>query len=474
MNGNTRKEMLQSIPKLPEQDKYLLDLQNNSYSFQTVVNYARDLAIFGVYLHFNDIQFKALSKENVSNYKGYLKSGNHLKDLDRIRLEYTRNGFNTAENNSDALRGSVMPVNASEGMNTPVNNSQIDEGMLNQTDEVYEDDFLTKVYGKVYGSLGILERPLNSRARSDHGLDERSINRMLSALRSYLKFRISWDLDIPLPPDAITMVKADKKIKKVASFEELVKLIESPMEFEKDEKIALRNRCMLEMLFASGMRISELINLNLEQLNTEGKIYITGKGRKERTIFLTPRALNWLNKYLRLRLEHAFSDRDKSEQPGNIDSLFNDLGLEKNSNSVKHHETAGDSKGLNLEVFDSENRKYISLVENYRKNKFLEKFDSPALFIPFSGLRTKRPNARISINYFQEKIAEYRKRLGIQIPTSAHSLRHGFATYLAQEGASPAALQVLLGHESLDTTTRYVHASEKFAEETVRKNHPLK
>lgn len=466
--------MLESIPKLPDQDKYLMDLQNNSYSFQTIVNYARDLAIFGVYLYFNNIQFKNLSKENVSNYKGYLKSGNHLKDLDRIRSEYIKNGLDTEQSEVKPLRGSVSSANDSNGMVRPRNNSQIEDGILNQTDEVYEDDFLTKVYSKVYGSLGILERPLNSRTRSDHGLDERSINRMLSALRSYLKFRISWDLEIPLPPDAITMVKADKKIKKVASFEELVKLIESPMEFEKDEKIALRNRCMLEMLFASGMRISELINLNLEQLNTEGKVYITGKGRKERTIFLTPRALNWLNKYLRLRLEHAFSDRDKSEQPGNIDSLFNDLGIDKNNNPVKHHETATDSKGLNLEVFDSENRKYISLIENYRKNRFIEKFDSPALFIPFSGLRTKKPNARISINYFQEKIAEYRRRLGIQIPTSAHSLRHGFATYLAQEGASPAALQVLLGHESLDTTTRYVHASEKFAEETVRKNHPLK
>ncbi len=51
-----------NVPKLPEQDKYLLDLQNNSYSLQTIVNYARDLAIFSVYLYFNDIQFSKLSK----------------------------------------------------------------------------------------------------------------------------------------------------------------------------------------------------------------------------------------------------------------------------------------------------------------------------------------------------------------------------------------------------------------------------
>jgi site-specific recombinase XerD len=63
--------------------------------------------------------------------------------------------------------------------------------------------------------------------------------------------------------------------------------------------------------------------------------------------------------------------------------------------------------------------------------------------------------------------------LGIVVPTSAHSLRHGFATYIAEEGANPAAIQKLLGHESLQTTTRYVHASDKFAENAHKKFHPL-
>lgn len=470
-----RKNLLNSVPTLPDQEKFLLDLQSNNYSMQTILSYARDLAIFSVYLHFNKIEFKKVSKEDISNYKGYLRSGNHLKDLDKVRRECMKSGLDTTDIDSEALGGSARALKKTGGMNTPVDESENINEHSRESKEAYMDDFLTHVYSKVYGSLGILDRPLNSRARSENGLDVRSINRMLSALRSYLKFRISWDLEIPLPPDAISMVKSEKKMKKVASFEDLVRLIESPMEFEKDEKVALRNRCMLEMLFATGMRISELISLDLEQLNVEGKMYITGKGRKERRIFVTPRALGWVNKYLKLRLEYAFSDRVKEEQPGIVDSLYNDLGIERKEENMKPRETNEDdiSKGLNLEVFDSENRKYISLVENYRKNDFLKKFDSPALFIPLSGSRSRKANARISTNYFQEKIADYRRRLGIQIPTSAHSLRHGYATYLAQEGASPAALQVLLGHESLDTTTKYVHASEKFAEDTVKKNHPL-
>ncbi|HPM13802.1 MAG TPA: hypothetical protein PLK49_00125, partial [Candidatus Dojkabacteria bacterium] len=54
--------LLNDIPKLPDQDMFLLNLQNGGYSFQTIVNYARDLCIFSVFLYFNNIEFKNLSK----------------------------------------------------------------------------------------------------------------------------------------------------------------------------------------------------------------------------------------------------------------------------------------------------------------------------------------------------------------------------------------------------------------------------
>ncbi len=440
------------FPKLPDQDDFLMDLQNSNYSIQTVRNYARDLCIFAVFLKFRGVSFMDVSKKDISVYKGYLKAGEHLKDLDKIRKECVRNADIPRQSKGEAPRGDLTNDSDMDGIGSPAK------------EEVFEVSFLDGVYNHVYGSLGIFERPMNTNARKNSGLDVNSINRMLSSLRSFLKFRVKWDLEIPLPADAVDMMKGEKRMKKVASLSELVSLIESPMEFEKDEKVAIRNRCMLEMLFASGMRISELINLDLDNVNTQGKMYIIGKGKKERSVFLTERSLDWLNKYLSVRLKFAFTDRAENEQPGTVDRLMADIGPERETSE----------NDLNLEIFDKGNRKYIELVESYRQSGFLEKFDSPALFIPFSGGRFGKENMRISTNYFQEKIAEYRRKLGIQIPTSAHSLRHGFATYMAEDGASPAALQVLLGHESLNTTTRYVHASEKFAEETVRKNHPLK
>jgi len=387
-----------------------------------------------------------VSKKDISAYKGYLIGGQHLKDLGKIRKEYTESVDITRLNEREALRGSQRPSNNSSGMNTPK----------------FEDEFLSDIYRKVYGSLGMTTRPRNS-SKKDSGLDPNSINRMLSALRSFLKFRIEWDLDIPMPPDAIGMMKAEKRIKKVASKEELIKLIECPMEFEKDEKVALRNRCMLEMLFATGMRISELMSLDLKDINAEGKLYILGKGKKERTAFMTKRSLLWLNNYLKIRLRFANAEEKKKELESFTTERETSEGDEENEKT----------SNLNLEMFD-DSFKFIKIVESYRKSGYLEKFESPALFIPFSGGRDGRHSNRLSTNYFQEKIAQYRRKLGIQIPTSAHSLRHGFATYLAEDGASPVALQVLLGHSSLNTTTKYVHASEKFAEDTVKEHHPLK
>jgi site-specific recombinase XerD len=233
-------------------------------------------------------------------------------------------------------------------------------------------------------------------------LVSRSVNRMLSALRSFLKYLIEMDYPCPVPPEAVKLTKTERKHGQVAELNDLVSLIEAPSHLESNCTVGLRNRAMLETLFATGMRISELCNLNRDQIDDTGRIFITGKGRKQRFVYLTPRAREHLERYLITRQDGC-----------------------------------------------------------------------PALFIPYAGRNVAKAKKRIAANYLQERIKRYREKLRINVPTSAHSLRHGFATYLAEEGANPAAIQILLGHESLDTTTRYVHASDKYAEETHKKYHPL-
>lgn len=340
---------------LPFIHEYLLSLQNNNYSRETLENYGRDLEVLAAFLDYRRIEFKQLDKLAISEYKGFLRNQNYIPILRKFK-----SGQDITEKDEQA---SVTQIS----------------------------DRKAALY------LG--------------QLSARSVNRMLSSLRSYLNFLIDIDQPVPVPSSAVKLIKAEKKEKQVADFDELVTLVESPMQYEKDPIVQVRNRAILELIFATGTRISEVINLNRDQIRfVEGKllddrIYILGKGKKQRFVYLTPRAQEFLSEYLLLRTD-----------------------------------------------------------------------DYPAMFIPTKGTRlaTKNPyRVRLSQNYLQMKIAEYRRRLGIIVPTSAHSLRHGFATYLAEEGASPAAIQRLLGHESLQTTTRYVHASDKFAEESHRKFHPL-
>jgi integrase/recombinase XerD len=249
---------------------------------------------------------------------------------------------------------------------------------------------------------------LNSRDRktpagvtSKSFLNASSINRMLVSVRRYCTYLIDIDETPPVDPSAIKLIKTEKKHARVSEMDELIQLIESPTLFESNKFVQFRNRAMLEALFASGMRISELLNLQITQLDKTGKIFIRGKGRKERFIYLTKRAEAHIHAYLALRDD-----------------------------------------------------------------------DSPFLFVALRGQNVQ--SKPISSNYLQMKIKEYREKLCINIPLSAHSLRHGFATYLAEQGANPAAIQILLGHESLDTTTKYVHASDRYAEDTHSKFHPLR
>ncbi len=309
--------------QLPNLDDYLLDLQVNNMSQETIYNYERDLDVFQNFLNDVGIEFDKIDKKTILNYKAYLVS------RDR------------------------KTANDQDGQKK---------------------------------------------------LSSYSLNRMLSALRSYLKFLIDMDYKFPISPSEIKLVKTEKKHPRVSEFAEIIKLLESPMKFEKNQTIALRNRAILETLFSTGMRISELINLKMIQIDKTGRVFIRGKGKKERFVYLTPRAQKHIKNYLEIRGET----------------------------------------------------------------------DSPYLFIPYRGKNVNKKDKKISPNYLEEKVKNYRELLGLNVPISVHGIRHAFATYLAESGANPAAIQILLGHESLDTTTKYVHASDRYAEKIHKKYHPLK
>lgn len=272
-----------------------------------------------------------------------------------------------------------------------------------EMDDIPFSDITKRTIEQFKAYLNSRDRKTAKGAAAQKELQSGSINRTLTSLRRFLSYLIDMDTKTPIAPESIKLLRMEKKHPQVSELEELKRLIEAPMKFEKNKTVALRNRAALEMLFASGMRISELISIKRTQIDRTGRIFIQGKGKKQRFVYLTERAKGHIDNYLKNRVD-----------------------------------------------------------------------DSPFLFIPKRGSNAMDKSKHISPNYLQMKIKKYRELLNINIPTSAHSLRHGFATYLAEQGANPAAIQILLGHESLETTTRYVHASDKYAEATHKKFHPLK
>jgi site-specific recombinase XerD len=345
------------LHKLERQNEYMLHLFNDNYSNETVYNYNRDLSFFAEYLLETNTKFQDVNKLAITYFKGWLKQRSHIMHQDKHQDSDT-NGKNGSKTNENVLVGRKYVQKPPKGGYVKNNNPEV--------------------------------------------LDALSINRILVALRNYLRFLVEYDYEVPVAPDAVQLVRVPKKKPQVPTLAEVVSLIEAPTTYEAIEEVALRNRAALELLLATGMRISEVVSINRDQINKDGKLFITGKGRKQRFVYLTPRAVAHIQEYLQKR------------------------------------------------------------VDPY-----------PALFLPKSGSRLKGADPRISTNYLQMKIAFYRRMLEIVVPVSAHTIRHAYATYLAENGANPAAIQILLGHESLQTTTRYVHASDKYAEETHKEYHPV-
>jgi len=304
-------------------------------------------------------------------------------------------------------------------------------------DNSFEFTNITKKTITIYQADLMAEDRQVFKAKSQHQkakpLEPKTINRMLTSIRSYFVYLIDNEHPCPLLPQQIKLMKLGKYKLHLPELETLIQFIESPKQLESNAFIGIRNQTILELIFASGMRISEVTHLTIDQIHQDdSKILIRGKGNKQRFVYLTPRAHSILNEYLQERYEIIKQALPSQYQTGEYIDQFSFVFITKKT------------------------------------------FDTLKDKIKDHSLPSSLLSSHISENYLQSKIKSYRLLLNIPYPISAHTLRHGFATYLAESGANPAAIKVLLGHESLETTTKYVHASDTFAEETHENFHPLK
>jgi integrase/recombinase XerC len=229
--------------------------------------------------------------------------------------------------------------------------------------------------------------------------------RKLAAVRTFLRYlRRNGAID-DNPGALVATPKLDVRMPAHLSEGEMNALLAAPAG---DTPLSRRDRAILELFYASGLRLSELVGLDLDDVNLSARmVRVLGKGRKQRLVPFNTSAAGAIREYLK--------DRELLVRGAPV--------------------TAGSR------------RRTDPLFVNYR-----------------GGRLTVRSVDRLVRRY----VAATSVRLGI----SPHALRHSFATHLLQRGADLRAIQELLGHARLSTTQRYTHVNAAQLVEVYRKAHP--
>jgi len=195
---------------------------------------------------------------------------------------------------------------------------EIDRNLSQNTIKMYDFylhdfvDWAKSQLGKAHLTLGDLNIELvkkyrvNLNRRISHKTNQEfkrsTQNVFLIALRAFLKYLVIEEgLEI-MPPEQIILGKSDERIPKVLNEEQLDRLLNVQ---NLNKLSGVRDKAILEVLFSTGLRVSELIYLNIDDINiNSGEFTVIGKGRKVRTVYLSPGAQSWLKRYLATRQDN--------------------------------------------------------------------------------------------------------------------------------------------------------------------------
>ncbi len=225
-----------------------------------------------------------------------------------------------------------------------------------------------------------------------------SSNRRLTVFKRYFRWALRERRLGVDPTLKLLSAKQPLRVPKTLSEAQVEALLAAP---DVDTPLGLRDRTMLELMYASGLRVSELVTLKTVHLSLdEGALRVTGKGAKERMLPFGEEAHAWLRRYL------------------------------ANSRATILNGQASD-----------------------------------ALFVTARGGAMTR-------QMFWKLIKQHALRGGVAVPVSPHTLRHAFATHLLNHGADLRAVQMLLGHADISTTTIYTHVARERLKALHAQHHP--
>lgn len=223
-------------------------------------------------------------------------------------------------------------------------------------------------------------------------------NRRLTVFKRYFRWALRERLLAADPTLRLRSARQPLRVPKGLSEAQVEALLAAP---DTDTPLGLRDRTMIELVYASGLRVSELVQLKTVHVGlNEGVLRVLGKGARERLVPFGAEALDWLRRYL------------------------------------------GDARPA-----------------------ILSGQASDALFVTRRG-------AGMTRQMFWRLIKRYALQAAINAQLSPHTLRHAFATHLLNHGADLRAVQLLLGHADIGTTTIYTHVARERLRQLHAKHHP--
>jgi integrase/recombinase XerC len=243
----------------------------------------------------------------------------------------------------------------------------------------------------------------------DRGLARASSARRLAAIRSFGRY-LRREQHIDREPGAmVSTPKQDRKVPARLDIREVERLLASP---DATTTLGRRDRAILELFYASGLRLSELVGLDLEDINLSSRLVrVLGKGGKERIV------------------------------------PFNR------------------SAGMALRAYFGDRETLVAGASSRDAARGRPSASAEPLFVNYRG-------GRLSTRSVDRLVRRYVTATSARYGISPHALRHSFATHLLERGADLRAIQELLGHARLSTTQRYTHVTAAQLMSLYKKTHP--
>jgi len=227
-------------------------------------------------------------------------------------------------------------------------------------------------------------------------------NRRLTVFKRYFRWALREHVISADPTLRLQAARQALRVPKTLTEAQVEALLKAP---DTDTALGVRDRTMLELMYASGLRVSELVTLRVFNVSlSENVLRVFGKGNKERLVPFGEVASEWLRRYLAQARPELLSGRQTED-----------------------------------------------------------------LFVTHRGPKAGSAMSRVMFWMIVKKQA---LRAGITAPLSPHTLRHAFATHLLNHGADLRAVQMLLGHADISTTTIYTHVALERLKVLHARHHP--